>query len=303
MSSLHVNIAGVTLKNPLILASGTAGFGEELSAFYPLESIGAVACKGTTLEPRAGNPPPRIAETASGIINSVGLENPGSDRFICDYLPWLSEQKTVVIANIAGSTQQDYCALAEKLNATSVDMVELNISCPNVKSGGLAFGTSCQSVAQITRAVRSHCEKPLIVKLSPNVADIAEIALSAESEGADALSLINTITAMKIDIRTRRPILKNNIGGLSGPAIFPVAVRMVWQTAAKVKIPIIGAGGISTWQDAVEIMLAGASAFQIGTANFTDIYTPREVLRGLAQYLDDNHILSVNDIVGKVKAW
>jgi len=303
MSSLKIKIAGIEMNNPLILASGTASFGEELSAFYPLESVGAIACKGTTLEPRAGNPPPRIAETSSGIINSVGLENPGAQRFINDYLPWLSEQKTVIIANIAGSTQQDYCSLAEKLNETAVDMVELNISCPNVKSGGLAFGTSCQSVAQITRAIRSCCRKPLIVKLSPNVADIAEIALSAESEGADALTLINTITAMKIDIHTRRPILKNNIGGLSGPAILPVAVRMVWQTASKVKIPIIGAGGISTWQDAVEMMLAGASAFQIGTANFTDIYTPRKVLRGLDEYLDEYCFASVNDIVGKVKAW
>lgn len=303
MSSLQVNIAGVKLNNPLILASGTAGFGEEISRFYPLENVGAIACKGTTLEPRDGNPPPRIAETPSGIINSVGLENPGADRFINDYLPWLDTQETVVIANIAGSTQEDYCALAEKLNDTAVDMVEMNISCPNVKSGGLAFGTSCQSVAQITRSVRSHCSKPLIVKLSPNVADIAEIAIAAESEGADALTLINTITAMKIDIQTRRPILRNNIGGLSGPAIFPVAVRMVWQTAAKVKIPVIGAGGISSWQDAVEIMLAGAAAFQIGTANFTDIYTPREVLKGLNEYLEANRLKSVNDIVGGVRAW
>lgn len=303
MSSLQVNIAGVKLNNPLILASGTAGFGEEISRFYPLENVGAIACKGTTLEPRDGNPPPRIAETPSGIINSVGLENPGADRFINDYLPWLDTQETVVIANIAGSTQEDYCALAEKLNDTAVDMVEMNISCPNVKSGGLAFGTSCQSVAQITRTVRSHCSKPLIVKLSPNVADIAEIAIAAESEGADALTLINTITAMKIDIQTRRPILRNNIGGLSGPAIFPIAVRMVWQTAAKVKIPVIGAGGISSWQDAVEIMLAGAAAFQIGTANFTDIYTPREVLKGLDEYLEANRLKSVNEIVGGVRAW
>lgn len=303
MSSLHVNIAGVKLNNPLILASGTAGFGEEISRFYPLENVGAIACKGTTLEPRDGNPPPRIAETPSGIINSVGLENPGADRFINDYLPWLNMQKAVVIANIAGSTQEDYCALAEKFNDTAVDMVEMNISCPNVKSGGLAFGTSCQSVAQITRTVRSHCSKPLIVKLSPNVADIAEIAIAAESEGADALTLINTITAMKIDIQTRRPILRNNIGGLSGPAIFPIAVRMVWQTAAKVKIPVIGAGGISSWQDAVEIMLAGAAAFQIGTANFTDIYTPREVLKGLDEYLEANRLKSVNEIVGGVRAW
>jgi len=303
VSSLQVNIAGVKLNNPLILASGTAGFGEEISRFYPLENVGAIACKGTTLEPRDGNPPPRIAETPSGIINSVGLENPGADRFINDYLPWLNMQKAVVIANIAGSTQEDYCALAEKFNDTAVDMVEMNISCPNVKSGGLAFGTSCQSVAQITRTVRSHCSKPLIVKLSPNVADIAEIAIAAESEGADALTLINTITAMKIDIQTRRPILRNNIGGLSGPAIFPIAVRMVWQTAAKVKIPVIGAGGISSWQDAVEIMLAGAAAFQIGTANFTDIYTPREVLKGLDEYLEANRLKSVNEIVGGVRAW
>ena len=261
MADLTVNIAGVEFKNPVITASGTFGFGREYSEFYPLREIGGLSCKGITLKPRMGNPPPRFAETPSGILNAVGLQNPGVDHFIERDLPWLKEQETVVIANIAGNTPEEYAQMAEKLSESSVDMIEMNISCPNVKHGGVQFGTSCQSVGAITREVRAHCKKPLMVKLSPNVSDIAEIARAAESEGADALSLINTLTGMRIDINTRRPIIRNNTGGLSGPAVFPVAVRMVWQTAGAVKIPVVGMGGISTWRDAVEMMLAGGSVF------------------------------------------
>ena len=303
MADLTVNIAGVEFKNPVITASGTFGFGREYSEFYPLKEIGGLSCKGITLKPRMGNPPPRIAETPSGILNAVGLQNPGVDYFIERDLPWLKEQETVVIANIAGNTPEEYAQMAEKLSESSVDMIEMNISCPNVKHGGVQFGTSCQSVGAITREVRAHCKKPLMVKLSPNVSDIAEIARAAESEGADALSLINTLTGMRIDINTRRPIIRNNTGGLSGPAVFPVAVRMVWQTAGAVKIPVVGMGGISTWRDAVEMMLAGASAIQVGTALFSAPYAPLKIKEGLNRYLDDQGIASVTELAGMVKPW
>ena len=303
MADSTVNIAGVEFKNPVITASGTFGFGREYSEFYPLREIGGLSCKGITLKPRMGNPPPRIAETPSGILNAVGLQNPGVDHFIEQDLPWLKEQETVVIANIAGNTPEEYAQMAEKLSESSVDMIEMNISCPNVKHGGVQFGTSCQSVGAITREVRAHCKKPLMVKLSPNVSDIAEIARAAESEGADALSLINTLTGMRIDINTRRPIIRNNTGGLSGPAVFPVAVRMVWQTAGAVKIPVVGMGGISTWRDAVEMMLAGASAIQVGTALFSDPYAPLKIKEGLNRYLDDQGIASVTELAGMVKPW
>lgn len=303
MADLTVNIAGVEFKNPVITASGTFGFGREYSEFYPLREIGGLSCKGITLKPRMGNPPPRIAETPSGILNAVGLQNPGVDHFIERELPWLKEQETVVIANIAGNTPEEYAQMAEKLSESSVDMIEMNISCPNVKHGGVQFGTSCQSVGAITREVRAHCKKPLMVKLSPNVSDIAEIARAAESEGADALSLINTLTGMRIDINTLRPIIRNNTGGLSGPAVFPVAVRMVWQTAGAVKIPVVGMGGISSWRDAVEMMLAGASAIQVGTALFSDPYAPLKIKEGLNRYLDDQGIASVTELAGMVKPW
>ena len=303
MADLTVNIAGVEFKNPVITASGTFGFGREYSEFYPLKEIGGLSCKGITLKPRMGNPPPRIAETPSGILIAVGLQNPGVYHFIERDLPWLKEQETVVIANIAGNTPEEYAQMAEKLSESSVDMIEMNISCPNVKHGGVQFGTSCQSVGAITREVRAHCKKPLMVKLSPNVSDIAEIARAAESEGADALSLINTLTGMRIDINTLRPIIRNNTGGLSGPAVFPVAVRMVWQTAGAVKIPVVGMGGISTWRDAVEMMLAGASAIQVGTALFSDPYAPLKIKEGLNRYLDDQGIASVTELAGMVKPW
>ncbi len=303
MADLHVTIAGVPFENPLIAASGTFGFGREYGEFFPLSVLGGVSCKGLTLRERMGNPPPRVAETPGGMLNSVGLQNPGVERFIREDLPWLSGQGTRVIANIAGSTPEEYCEMAEKLSGTAVDMIELNISCPNVKEGGVQFGTSCGSVEAITSAVRRFCRKPLMVKLSPNVADIGEIAATAESAGADALSMINTLTGMRIDVRTRRPVLRNNTGGLSGPALLPVAVRMVWQAAARVKIPIVGAGGVSCWKDAAELLLAGASAVQIGTVFFSDPEAPLGILKGLNEYLDQNGISSVRELTGGVMPW
>lgn len=303
MADLSVKIAGVEFSNPLIAASGTFGFGREYAEFYPLEKLGGISCKGTTLEKRDGNLPPRVAETPSGMLNAVGLQNPGVDVFIKEDLPWLKQQNTVVIANIAGNTTEEYCKMAEKLSDTDVDMIEMNISCPNVKSGGVQFGTSCESVGAITAAVRKHCTKPLIVKLSPNVADIAEIAKSAEANGADALSMINTLTGMRIDINTRRPIIRNNTGGLSGPAVFPVAVRMVWQASNAVKIPIIGMGGISSWEDAVEMLIAGAQALQIGTVLFSDPYAPIKITEGINEFLDKNNIKSVTELSGTIKPW
>lgn len=303
MPDLSVNICGVNFNNPLIAASGTFGFGREYSEFYPLESLGGVSCKGITLKERLGNPPPRIAETEGGILNAVGLQNPGVDHFIENDLGWLKAQNTVVIANIAGNTVEDYYAMAEKLSDTDVDFIELNISCPNVKSGGVQFGTSCESVGSITAEVKKHCKKPLMVKLSPNVTDIAEIAKSAEFYGADVISMINTLTGMRIDINTRRPIIRNNTGGMSGPAVFPVAVRMVWQVYNAVNIPIIGMGGISKWQDAVEMLMAGATALQIGTVLFNDPYAPIKINDGLKRYMEEKSIGSLSELTGSVNPW
>ena len=303
MADLKVTVAGVELANPLIAASGTFGFGREYAEFYPLSTLGGISCKGITLQERPGNPPPRIAETPSGMLNAVGLQNPGVDHFIKKDLPWLRQQGTAVIANIAGNTPEDYCAMAEKLSDSDVDMIEMNISCPNVKQGGVQFGTSCEGVGSITAAVRKHCKKPLMVKLSPNVSDIGEIAAAAEAAGADAISLINTLTGMRIDIRTRRPIIRNNTGGLSGPAVFPVAVRMVWQASQRVKIPVVGLGGIATWQDAVEMLLAGATALQIGTVLFTDPYAPVKILDGLNRFLDEEGLSSVTELTGGIRPW
>lgn len=303
MADLRVNIAGVPFENPLIAASGTFGFGHEYQEFYPLSTLGGISCKGITLKERPGNPPPRIAEAPGGMLNAVGLQNPGVDHFIEHDLPWLKQQGTVVIANIAGNTPEDYCAMAEKLSDTDVDMIELNISCPNVKQGGVQFGTTCAGVGGITEAVRKYCKKPLMVKLSPNVSDIGEIAAAAEAAGADAISMINTLTGMRIDIRTRRPIIRNNTGGMSGPALLPLAVRMVWQVSQRVKIPIVGMGGISKWEDAVEMLLAGASALQIGTVFFTDPYAPVKILDGLNRYLDERNIQSVTELTGGIQPW
>lgn len=303
MVDLSVRIAGVEFPNPVIAASGTYGNGECYTDLYPISRLGGISCKGMTIEPKLGNPPPRIAETYSGILNSVGLQNIGVHGFIEYYLPTLKKEGNVIIANVAGATIDDYIAAAEALDASEIDMIELNISCPNVKAGGATWGISAEGASGVTKAVRKATGKPLIVKLTPNVTAITEIAKAVEAEGADAVSLINTLLGMRIDIRTKRPILHNNMGGLSGPAVFPVAVRMVWQCYKAVKIPIIGMGGISTWEDAVEMMLAGAAAVQMGTAIFTDPYSPLKVIDGLAEYMEKNGIKSLSEIVGAVQPW
>lgn len=303
MNKLAVNFAGVDFKNPVIPASGTFGYGKEYEEFFDLSRLGGISVKGTTEKLRTGNLPPRIAETPSGMLNSVGLQNPGVDHFIAHELPYLMGKNTVIIANMAGSTADGYREVAEKLDRTDVPMIEVNISCPNVKAGGAAFGVSCEGAAQITKIVRAATKKPIMIKLSPNVTNIAEIAKAVEAEGADAVSLINTLLGMRIDIRTKRPILHNNVGGLSGPAVFPVAVRMVWQVANAVKIPVCGIGGISTWEDAVEMMMAGASTVQVGAALFNDPLAAVKIIDGLEKYVEDNHLNSINDIVGAVKPW
>ena len=303
MANLSVNIAGAEFKNPVITASGCFGFGKEYEKLYPLSRLGGISLKGMTYAERAGNPVPRIAETPAGMLNSVGLQNPGVDAFLANELPYLKDKGTVLIANAAGSSVEDYCALVERLSDSDIDMVELNISCPNVKQGGAAFGVACDSAAHVVKEVRKVCKKPLMVKLSPNVTDIASIAQAVEAEGADAISLINTLFGMRIDIESRRPVLAMNAGGLSGPCVFPVAVRMVWQVANRVKIPVVGLGGIEKWQDAIEMMLAGANAIQVGTAMFYDPYAPLKIIEGVNQWLDDHGIKDVNEIVGQVKPW
>lgn len=303
MADLRVSIAGVEFKNPIIPASGAFGFGREYECLYPISKLGGISCKGMTLHKRDGNLPPRVAETPSGMLNSVGLQNPGVDYFIKHELPYLEDKGTVIIANVAGSTVEDCISIAQKLEGTSVDMLELNISCPNVKQGGAAFGTSCASASEVTKAVRGVSTKPLMVKLSPNVTSITDIAMAVEQSGADAVSLINTLLGMRIDINSKRPILRNNVGGLSGPAVFPVAVRMVWQVANAVSIPVVGMGGVSSWQDAIEMMMAGASAIQIGAAIFNDPYSPLKIIDGIRSYLKDNKIDSIKDIIGAVKPW
>lgn len=299
---LAVDFCGVRFKNPVIPASGTFGYGREFEEFYPLSTLGGISVKGTTGSKRTGNLPPRIAETPSGCLNSVGLQNPGIDHFIAEELPYLKTKDLAVIANIAGSTADEYEEIARKLDSTDVDIIEVNISCPNVKAGGAAFGVSCSGAAEITKIVRSATNKPVMMKLSPNVTDIAEIARACESEGADAVSLINTLLGMRIDIRTRRPVLRNNTGGLSGPAVFPVAVRMVWQVANAVKIPVCGMGGISSWEDAVEMMMAGARIVQVGAAIFADPMAPVKIIDGLSEYCQANDI-SISKISGTVRPW
>ncbi|MDY4414342.1 MAG: dihydroorotate dehydrogenase [Ruminococcus sp.] len=303
MADLSVNICGVDFKNPIIPASGVFGYGREYEELFPLSKLGGIATKGTTITRRNGNPSPRIAETPSGMLNSVGLQNPGIDYFIETELPNLLTKDTVIIANIAGSTVEECVTIAEKLDKTDVHMIELNISCPNVKQGGAAFGTSCASAENITAEVRKATEKPLIVKLSPNVTSIADIAKAVESAGADSVSLINTLLGMRIDINTQRPILKNNVGGLSGSAVFPIAVRMVWQVANAVKIPVIGMGGVSSGKDAIELMMAGASAVQVGAAIFTDPFAPVKIIDEMNEWLDSKNIKSVREIIGSVKPW
>lgn len=303
MANLKTTLCGVTLSNPLITASGAYGFGREYEKLYPLSTLGGISCKGTTLAERLGNPPPRVAETPAGMLNSVGLQNPGVDKFIQVELPYLKTKGTAIIANIAGSTVEEYAEICERLSDTDVDIIEVNISCPNVKAGGAAFGVSCDNAAAVTRAVRKVCKKPIMVKLSPNVTDIASIAKAVEAEGADAVSLINTLLGMRIDIRSRRPVLHNNVGGLSGPAVFPVAVRMVWQVANAVQIPVVGMGGISKWQDMIEMMMAGAQAVQIGAALFGDPMAPVHILEGVNGWLDQNGVRDIAEIVGTVQPW
>lgn len=300
---LSVTVAGVRFPNPVIAASGTYGFGQDYTDLYPLNKLGGISCKGTTLEPRNGNPAPRIAETPAGMLNSVGLQNPGIDMFITGYLPQLKKDGNVIIANIAGATLDDYKRAVERLDSTGVDMIELNISCPNVKQGGASWGITCEGAAAVTKTVRAVTKKPLMVKLTPNVTNIVDIAKAVEAEGADCLSLINTLLGMRIDIRTRRPILKNNVGGFSGPAVFPVALRMVWQVANAVDIDVVGMGGITTAADAIEMMMAGAKAIQMGTAIFTDPYSPLKVIDGLEKYMEENDLNSLEEIVGTVQPW
>lgn len=303
MADLSVKVCGVDFKNPIIPASGVFGYGREYEELFPLSKLGGIATKGTTITRRTGNLSPRIAETPSGILNSVGLQNPGIDYFIDTELPNLMKKDTVIIANIAGSTVDECVTIAKKLDETDVHMIELNISCPNVKQGGAAFGISCSGAENITAEVRKATKKPLIVKLSPNVTSITDIAKAVESAGADSVSLINTLLGMRIDINTQRPILKNNVGGMSGPAVFPIAVRMVWQVANAVKIPVIGMGGVSSGKDAIELMMAGASAVQVGAAIFNDPFAPVKIIDEMNEWLDSKNIKSVNEIVGSVKPW
>ena len=303
MKDLSVKVAGVTFPNPVIAASGTYGFGEDYAPLYPLNKLGGISCKGTTMNEKLGNIPPRIAETTAGMLNAVGLQNPGVEVFVNNYLPKLKKEGNVIIANVAGATLDDYRNIAERLDSTDVDMIELNISCPNVKQGGATWGTSCEGASTVTKAVRAATKKPIMVKLTPNVTNVVEIAKAVEAEGADCLSLINTLLGMRIDIRTKRPILHNNVGGFSGPAIFPVAVRMVWQVANAVNIDVVGMGGISTADDAIEMMMAGAKAVQMGTAIFTDPYSPLKVIDGIEKYMIENNIENLSEITGSVKPW
>jgi len=297
---LSVSFAGVKFKNPVVAASGTFGFGREYGEFFDLARLGGICVKGLTPTERPGNPPPRIAETPMGMLNSVGLQNPGVDAFIRDELPFLRGFDTVVIANISGNTAEEYAQMAEKLSDAKVDLIEVNVSCPNVKAGGMQFGTSPDAVEAVTKAVKKSSKAPIMIKLSPNVTDIAEIARAAESAGADAVSLINTILGMRIDTALRKPVLHNNVGGLSGPAVFPVAVSMVWQVSNAVKIPILGMGGVMNGDNAVEMILAGASLVGVGTACIADPHAPVKIIDGIMDYLRSNEEKAVHNLTGKV---
>ncbi|MGN0761419.1 MAG: dihydroorotate dehydrogenase [Christensenellales bacterium] len=297
--NLKVNIAGVEFKNPIITASGTFGFGKEYSQFYPLSALGGICTKGLTLNPKLGNPPPRIAETQSGIINSVGLQNPGIDHYLAEDDVRLAKEDVVVIANVAGACLEDYIAMGEKINESKAQMVELNISCPNVKAGGMAFGILPESVERVTRAVKDVCKKPVITKLSPNVSCIADNARAAEAGGADGISLINTLSAMAINYKTRRPILYNNHGGLSGACVKPVALKMVWDCFNAVKIPIIGMGGVQSYTDVLEFMICGARVVQVGTYNFTEPMGAYNIVKDLEEYVKAQD-MDVNDLVGSL---
>ena len=299
---MAVEIGGLKLKNPVMTASGTFGYGEEYADYVDLNQLGAIVVKGLSLKPRLGNPPPRILETAGGMLNAVGLQNVGVDVFIEEKLPFLRQYDVAVIANIYGESTLEYAKVAKKLSqAEGVHALEVNVSCPNVKKGGLSFGSDPKATAEVTRRVKAETHLPVIVKLTPNVTDIAAIAQSAEEAGADAVSLINTLTCMSIYLKTRTPHLKNITGGLSGPAIKPVALRMVWQVVQRVAIPVIGIGGIMTVEDALEFMIAGAKAVQIGTANFINPHATVEIIDGIRHYLQDNKIKNINNIVGTLR--
>lgn len=298
---LSVNIGGLKLKNPVIAASGTFGFGREHAGYIDLNRLGGISVKGLTLKPRQGNKPPRVAETPSGMLNSVGLQNPGVEAFIKDEICFLRRYSAAVIVNIAGNTVEEYCEMAGILSDADIDAIELNVSCPNVKAGCVAFGNTAQGIFEITSRVRKRCGKPLIVKLTPNVTNIAQIAAAAEEAGADAVSLINTLLGMVVDIETRRPVLANNTGGLSGPAVKPVAVRMVYEAAQAVKVPVIGMGGISNGNDAVEFLLAGASAVMVGTAGLIYPDACIKVCDGIEDYMKRHNLSGLKEITGKIK--
>ena len=296
-----VNFAGIEMKNPVTVASGTFGYGREYADFFDLGKLGAIITKGTSLRPKSGNKPSRVCETPSGMLNSIGLQNPGVEYFANNDLPFLRKFDTKIIVNACGSSIDEYVELCKILNNLDIDGVELNLSCPNVKEGCMAFGNTYEGVKKVTSEVRKVLDKPLIVKLTPNVTDIAGIAKGVEDGGADAVSLINTLLAMKIDIYKRKPVLANNTGGLSGPAIRPVAVRMVYQVAQAVNIPIMGLGGIVSGEDAIEFMLAGATTISIGAGNFIDPYTSVKVVEGIEEYMRKCNVEDINEIIGKVE--
>ena len=301
MSKMSVNLAGMTLKNPVMTASGTFGSGAEYSEFVDLNNLGAVVTKGVANVPWLGNPTPRVAETTGGMLNAIGLQNPGIDVFCERDIPFLKKFDTKIIVNVCGKTTEDYCEVVERLGNESVDMLEINVSCPNVKEGGIAFGQNPKALEAITREVKKYARQPVIMKLSPNVTDITEMARAAEAGGADVVSLINTITGMKIDINRRTFALANKTGGMSGPAVKPVAVRMVYQVANAVKIPIIGMGGIASAEDALEFIMAGATAVSVGTANFINPYATQEVVDGMAAFLERQKVEDINELIGCVK--
>lgn len=300
---MRVDFAGISMKNPIVVASGTYGFGREFGEFYDISQLGGISCKGLTFTPREGNPPPRVAETPMGILNSVGLQNPGVDEFIAKELPELRKHDLCAIANISGNTPEEYALMSEKLSRAGVDMIEVNVSCPNVKCGGLQYGVVPELAAEVTAAAKRSATVPVMVKLSPNVTDITAIAKSVEAAGADAVSLINTVRGMRIDVKTRRPVLKMNTGGLSGPAVLPIAVRMVWEVSNAVKIPVMGMGGVSTGEDAAQLMLAGATAVAVGTANLVDPFAALRVRDELEEIAAAQQLTAVRELTGGVLPW
>ncbi|UTR15160.1 dihydroorotate dehydrogenase [Salipaludibacillus sp. LMS25] len=300
MTRLNVQLPGLSLKNPVMPASGCFGFGQEYSQFYDLNELGAITVKAVTVEPRRGNPTPRVAETEGGMLNAIGLQNPGLDHIMSHELPWLETYDIPVIVNVAGNTIEDYMAVTKRVSqAKNVSAVELNISCPNVKIGGIQFGSDPEIAAELTKKVVAVSKVPVYVKLSPNVADIVSMATAVEAAGADGLSMINTLVGMKIDVRTGKPVIANKTGGLSGPAIKPVAIRMIYQVSQAVSIPIIGMGGIQTADDILEFLMAGASAVAVGTANFIDPYACPKLIKDLSQRMDELNICDVKDIIGR----